>query len=336
MRPRVLATHWLQPEAEAFLRKFSELDMPPEDVAVFSARDIRERGRGADALMVCMADTVDSSLLDACPSLRIVAAAIKGVNNIDVAACTRRGIWVTACPDLLTAPTAELTVGLMLSLGRRLNAAQRDLREGFQGWRPRLFGPGLANRTIGLIGMGRLGRAVARRLRGFEAVLLYDDPQALSGAEEEELGVTRRDLPSLLADSDYVVLLAPLTPATHRLIDVGRLSGMRPGAMLINCARGSLVDEGAVAAALREGRLSGYAADVFAMEDWDASGRRPEAIHPGFLEQSDKVVLTPHIGSAVGEFRKSISLSAAEQIKAVFEGKRPASAINEACIGEKE
>lgn len=333
MRPKVLATHWLQPEAASFLREFADLDMP-SDGEVFSPAEIRARGREADALMVCMADLVDASLLDACPRIRVVAAAVKGGNNIDVIECTRRGIWVTVCPDLLTAPTAELVVGMMIALGRRLNQAQRSLRDGFHGWRPRLFGPGLAGRTTGLVGMGRLGRAVARRLSGFEMTLLYHDPQALSATEELSLGVARRELDELLSQSDYVVLLAPLTAATRHLIDRLRLSAMQPEAMLINCARGSIVDEAAVAAALGSGRLAGYAADVFAMEDWSLPGC-PSAIDPGLLEQPDRVVLTPHIGSAVDEFRQRISMATAEQIKAVFEGQRPDLAINDLHLGDK-
>jgi len=323
MRPKVLVTHWLQPEAEQFLHSFAEVLMPTQAEGVFPAERIRKGDADVQALLVCMADRVDAELLDAFPRLRIVAAAVKGGNNIDVPECSRRGIWVTLCPDLLTAPTAELTVGMMIALGRRLNEAQTTLRGGFTGWRPQLLATGLAGRTAGLIGMGRLGHAVARRLQGFEMDIAYHDPDRRA----ENLPFARLPLDELLARSDYVVLLAPLTPETESMIHTERLTCMRPGAMLINCARGSLVDEVAIARALASGHLGGYAADVFAMEDLNRPDH-PAAIHPELLALGNKVLLTPHIGSAVTEFRRLISLSTAEQIKVVFDGCAPPLAIN--------
>jgi phosphonate dehydrogenase len=235
---------------------------------------------------------------------------------------------VTTCPDLLTAGTAELAVTLMLALGRRLNEAQRLLREDFQGWRPRLLAPGLAGATAGLLGMGRLGRAVARRLQGFDMALVYHDLHPPPPEDEDALGVVACGLDDLLAESDYVVVLVPLTDRTRGLLGATRIAAMKPGAFLVNCARGSVVDETAVAVALEEGRLGGYGADVFAMEDWRLPDR-PRTIPEILLRQGDRVVLTPHIGSAVVETRRRIGLSAAGQIRAVFEGTRPSMAIND-------
>lgn len=327
MRPKVLVTHWIQPEIAAAMGDFAEVDAPRERI-VYPPEELRGRGHDARAMMVCMADMVDRGLLDACPNLRIVAAAVNGVSNIDVGECTRRGVWVTNCPDLLTAPTAELIIGMMITLGRRLYEAQAKLAQGFSGWRPILFGKGMAQQTVGLVGMGRLGRAVAARLNGFEMSILYHDRQPLTPAGERALGVRYCDFDGLLARSDYVVLLLPLTDKTRCMLGYEKLSLMRRDAILVNCARGSIVDEEAVANALELGLLGGYAADVYGMEDFLLPDR-PPGISRSLLRQRERVLLTPHIGSAVEDIRKRINLTTMEQIRAVLNGNRPELAIND-------
>jgi phosphonate dehydrogenase len=276
-----------------------------------------------------MPDLVDTALLDAGPRLRIVAGALRGYDNIDVAACTARGIWVTIVPELLAGPTAELGVALLLALARRTAEGDAFVRSGrFAGWLPHLYGRGLAGRTIGVAGMGQLGRALAQRLAGFEAKLAYTDIQRLDATLEATLGLAYVSLDELARTSDYLVLTLPLTPATLHVIDAARLATMPRDAVLVNLARGSLVDEDAVAAALANDRLGGYAADVFAFEDW-ARADRPPAIPAALLAAAERTFFTPHLGSAVGEVRRAIETAAARSVLEALRGERPAGAVNQ-------
>jgi phosphonate dehydrogenase len=284
-----------------------------ESVEPWDASQLRERARGCVAMMAFMTDHVDAGFLDACPSLRMIACALKGADNFDMAACRAHGVEVTLVPDLLTAPTAELAVGLMIALGRNILAGDAHVRSGaFAGWRPKLYGMGLDGACVGLIGMGAVGRAIAHRLRPFRCVLTYCDANPLPAHAEDATGVSRRDLETLLEASDYVVLAAPLSPATRHMINRDTLARMKPGALLVNAARGSLVEEAAVADALFEGRLGGYAADVFECEDW-AQTNRPAGVSRRLLDHPS-TLFTPHIGSAVSKVRLDIEMSAARDI----------------------
>jgi phosphonate dehydrogenase len=327
-RPRVVVTHWVHPEVVARLAEFCEPLMPSPEEGVWPQDRLHARARDAAGLMVCMADRVDEPLLVACPRLRIVAGVLKGPDNIDVAACSRRGVWVTVLPDLLTAPTAELVVGLMLAVMRRVVQGDAHVRGGrFAGWRPVLYGTSLAGATVGIIGMGRLGLAVARRVRAFDARVVYVDPEPLPGACERELGVRRVSLPELLAASDVVVPLVPLSESTCRLLGAGALGQLRSGAFVVNAGRGSVVDEEAVAGALETGRLGGYAADVFAFED-QRSSPRPAGI-PERLLAHPRTVFTPHLGSAVDAARRRLGRAAAAQVRQALAGQRPDGAVNQ-------
>lgn len=326
--PRVVVTHWVHPEVAARLAEFCEPLVPSREEGVWPLAQVRAWARDARGLVVCMADRVDEQLLDACPRLRIVAGVLKGHDNIDVAACTRRGVWVTVLPDLLTAPTAELVVGLMLAVMRRIVEGDAHVRGGqFTGWRPVLYGTSLAGATVGIIGMGRLGRAVACRVRAFDARVVYADREPLPATSERELGARRVLLPELLAASDVVVPLVPLSESTRHLLGAGALGQVRPGAVVVNAGRGSVVDEKAVAAALEAGRLGGYAADVFAFED-QRSPRRPAGI-PERLLAHPRTVFTPHLGSAVAGARHDMGLAVAAQVRQALAGQRPDGVVNE-------
>ncbi len=230
-------------------------------------------------------------------------------------------------PDLLTAPTAELTIGLMIALGRNILPGDRLVRGGdFCGWRPVLYGQGIDGSTVGLIGAGAVGKAIARRLAGFQTTLLYMDNTPLSPGQEDELRLCRVARGELLERSDFVVLCLPLLGDTRHLVNRDFLARMKPGAFLINTARGSLVDEDAVADALEGDRLAGYAADVFSMEDW-ALPDRPREVSARLLE-SHKTVLTPHLGSAVDRVRREIALQAAESMLQALRGEVPSGAVN--------
>ncbi|MFO7595390.1 MAG: phosphonate dehydrogenase [Desulfocurvibacter africanus] len=328
MKPRVVVTHWVHSEVIGYLEELCEV-VPNETRQSLPREEILRRVGDADAVMVFMPDSVDEAFLEACPRLRIVGAALKGYDNFDVQACTKRGVWFTIVPDLLTVPTAELALGLMLGLGRNVLSGDRHVRSGrFQGWRPTLYGRGLAGSTVGLIGMGAVGKALARRLAGFEAALLYHDPVPLTASEEQAVGARHASLDELLAASDYVLPLTPLTAETLHLIDVRALGRMKPGAVLVNVSRGSVVDEQAVAHALESGHLAGYAADVFEMEDW-ARLDRPQIIPEALLGDEQRTLFTPHLGSAVDNVRQAIAMQAAGNILQALRGERPQNAVNE-------
>ena len=324
-RPEILVTHRVFPETAALLRRSGRVVVPAR-AAALSPAVRRRHARTAAALLAFMPDHVDERFLAGAPNLRIVAGALKGYDNVDAAACARRGVWLTIVPDLLTAPAAELTIGLMIALGRSVRAGDRLMRTGrYDGWRPRLYGRGLAGETVGLVGMGAIGAGVASRLGAFGATLLYADPVALSRAAEQRLRLTRLPLDRLLARAGYVVLAAPLTRQTHHLLDARRIARMRRGALLINPSRGSLVDEAAVAAALATGRLGGYAADAFEMEDLRRDDR-PRAIVRA-LRAHPTTLFTPHLGSAVVAARRAIERRAAENILDCFAGRPPRDAV---------
>jgi phosphonate dehydrogenase len=326
-RPRVFLTNRVFSETIRFLEKLAVVDANLSDEPI-SGEEFITRASQASAMMVFMNDSMDAALLDQCPKLRVVAAALKGGDNFDVAACTARGIWFTIVPDLLTIPTAELAVALALGLARKVLVGDRLIRSGkFAGWRPVLYGAGLFGKTAGIAGMGALGRALAERLSAFGMRIVYSDPAALPAAMEKQQAAVRAEPTDLFAASDFVFLAMPLTPGARHFVDAAMLSRMKPAAILVNVGRGSLVDEAAVADALARGNLAGYAADVFEMEDW-ARADRPRSIHPALLAQADRTLFTPHLGSAVAETRLEIELRAARNIADALAGRRPADAIN--------
>jgi phosphonate dehydrogenase len=302
--------------------------LPAGPGEVFAPDTVADLAAGATGLITGMSDRVDEAFLAGCPGLRVISATLKGYDNFDAAACARRGVWLTILPDLLTVPTAELAVGLIIGVMRRVAEADREMRLGtFAGWRPRLYGAGLDGATAGIVGMGQVGQAVAARLRGFGTRIVYCDPRpvppsALAGAEMTRLGWF-----SLREVSDVVVLALPLTADTRHLLGAEALATMRPGAFLVNVGRGSVVDEDAVASALASGQLGGYAADVFAMEDWALPGR-PRRIPPELLAHP-RTLFTPHLGSAVDGVRRQMSHEAARQVHQVLCGQRPDHAVNE-------
>ena len=281
----------------------------------------------ADGLMAFMTERIDSDLLDQCPSLKVIAGALKGFNNIDIEACSEHGVIVTIVPDLLTIPTAELTVGLMIALSRKIILADQYVRGGnFKGWRPIFFGNSVVGSNVGIIGAGAVGKAIFKMLHGFDCRCFYVDPVALKPEEEAVLNVTCETLEYVLKEADFVILGMHLTADSFHIIDQEFLAKMKPGAYLINPARGSLIDEAAVADALLSGHLGGFATDTYEIEDWAIDGR-PGFVHPGILN-SERTVLTPHIGSAVDKTREAIELSAANSIILALKGEKPNTSVN--------
>lgn len=310
------------PETLDMLRAAGCTPEAPEGDEPWGHVELTRRCAEADALVAFMTTRVDAPFLAACPRLRVVAGAFKGADNIDIAACKAAGVWATIVPDLLTEPTADLALGLALALGRQVLPGDTLVRGGtFTGWRPVLYGEGIAGQRVGIAGMGRLGQAIARRIAAC-------GPARLMGCDSAGLpaGVEARDWAGLLRDSDLLVLALPLLPGTPGLLDGAALALLPIGARVVNVGRGSVVVEAAVAEALMTGRLAGYAADVFACEDLSQPGR-PAGIHPALLA-APNTLFTPHLGSASVAARRGIERTAVENALAVLAGRAPPDAVN--------
>jgi len=278
------------------------------------ARAMRE----ADGLIPCVADRISAELL-AAPDRRVKIVANYGVgyNNIDVGAAKANSVVVTNTPDVLTEDTADLAITLLLATARRLGEGEREVRSGkWTGWRPtHLLGTRVNGKTLGLIGIGRIGRAVARRAHhGFGMRVLYHDPYPLSDAEAAAIGAERRDsIEAVLGESDFVSLHCPATPETRHLMNAARFAQMRKGSILVNTARGDVVDEAALVDALGAGRIAAAGLDVF---------EREPAV-PAVLSSMQNVVLLPHLGSATVETRVAMGMRALDNLEAFFGGTAP-------------
>lgn len=326
-KPRVVVTHWVHPEVADYLSAFCDAAVPSREEGVFAPERVAGLAADADGLIACMADRVDDAFLDGCPRLRVVSATLKGYDNFDADACARRGIWLTVVPDTIIAPTAELAIGLTIGLMRNVTAGDARVRGGgFEGWRPQLYGAGLSGAAVGILGMGQLGQAIARRLAGFEATLSYYDERRLDSPAEQDLPVSFRSLDEVAATSDVLIAALPLTARTRHLVGAALLPRTRPGVFVVNVGRGSVVDEDAIADALVSGHVAGYAADVFGMEDWLLPGHPPGI--PARLLEHPRTLFTPHLGSAVDNVRRRMSLQAARQVRQVLDGLRPDHAVN--------
>lgn len=320
-RPKILITQRIHEEVQHRLAGYGDLDMNNTS-EVWPQAEVFRRAADASAMMGFMTDQVERELLQAAPQLKIVACALKGYDNYDVKACTEAGVWLSIVPDLLTEPTAELAIGLAIGLGRHVRAADAYMRSGeFAGWRTHFYGTGLHGSVVAVVGLGQVGQAIVQKLHGFGcARILGVDPQAKpSGVEMVSL-----DVAVVLAD--FVFVAAPLTATTHHLVGSPQFEQAKPGQQIVNVGRGSVVDESAVTQALKKGRIGGYAADVFACEDWQLTDR-PRAISSELLAQK-QTLFTPHIGSAVHRVRMAIEQSAADNIIAALQGKAPPDAIN--------
>ncbi|MGH2561577.1 MAG: 2-hydroxyacid dehydrogenase [Thermomicrobiales bacterium] len=286
------------------------------DGALMTREAVILASREADAILNQGEVRVDAGLLEQAPRLRIVANIARGFDNLDLDAMTRRGVWATNVPDAFTAPTAEVALGLMLMVMRRLAEGDRSVRAG--SWAS--FDPGrwdghtLVGKTLGLIGFGLIGQAVAERARAFGMSVLYHQRRRIDAS-----GAVWASLDDLLARADVVSLHVPATPETYHLIDKDAFASMRPGAVLINTARGSVVDEQALVAALQSGRLGGAGLDVAEQEP---------RIDP-VLRTMDNVVITPHLGGGTVESRLAARQHAIANVAAVLRGERPLSPLNE-------
>ncbi len=327
-KPVVYYTHKAPDPAKDLLVPFCEL-IEPDERRGLSKEELIHGARASDALCCFVTDIIDREIIDSCPELKIISLAGRGFDNIDVQAATTRNIWVTSAVESVE-PTADLTWALLLGLARRVNSADSFVRSGmFSGWvHPSPFyGSLVTGRTLGIIGMGQLGIAIARRARGFDMTVLYYDTYRYDETLDVKYNMTALPRDEILKRSDFVCLASPLTEHTFHQISQRELSLMKPTAYLVNPSRGSEVDEQAVAEALASGRLAGYAADVYEMEDMRFP-QRPDCINQDLIRLSDRTIFTPHLGTAIPEVRREIIKIQALNVLQALRGEKPAGAIN--------
>jgi glyoxylate reductase len=317
-QPKVFISRPLPQAAVERVAARCDCRMVAEDAPLAPER-LAEACRDVEGLMAS-AVRVSAEILAQAPRLRVIANVGVGYDNIDVGACTERGILVTNTPDVLTEATADLAFALLMAAARRVVEGDRYVREGrWQHWLwGLLWGTDLYRKTLGVYGLGRIGKAVARRARGFSMRILYHDLERATPEIEQELGAELVERETLLREADFLTLHVPLTPATHRLIGARELALLKPTAYLINAARGKVVDEAALVEALQSGRIAGAGLDVFEDEP---------RVPPGLLALPN-VVLTPHVGSATSETRLAMAMLAADNLLAGLEGRRPPNLVN--------
>lgn len=318
-RPRVLVTRLLPASPDAVLGPDADVDVFEHDRAPTRA-ELIDRGRDADALVTLLSDAIDGGVLDACPRVRVVANVAVGYDNVDVPAATARGVVVTNTPDVLTEATADLTWALILAAARRVVEGDRMVRDGaFHGWSPTmLLGMELGGRTLGILGFGRIGQAVARRAPGFGMRVVFSSRSEVPAAVRERLGATQVDRDALFEQSDVLSVHCPLNAETHHAVADAQLARMKPDALVINTARGPIVDEAALVRALERGALGGAGLDVYEEEP---------RVHPGLMRRSD-VVLLPHLGSATRDTRRRMAELALGNVAAILRGDPPITPLN--------
>ena len=314
MKPRILVTREVFSEVLDFLNNHfdvtpNQTDTPMSPEAL--ARALADK-QGA---LTTLSERIDDALLAKCPQLKAVCNIAVGFNNIDLKACHARGVMATNTPGVLDDSTADFTWALILATARRVTEAEYYVRAGkWTGWKLKQFlGTDVHHATLGILGMGRVGQAVARRARGFDMTVLYHNTRRLSAEVEKSCHAAYVSLDDLLARSDILTVHTPYSPATHHLLGAAQIAKMKPGAILINAARGGVVDDAALIAALQQGKISGAGLDVFENEP---------ALHPDFLKLAN-VVLTPHIASSSEATRRRMAMLAAENLVAALTTGKP-------------
>lgn len=318
-KPKIFLTRELPPESMQRLREQAVLTMNHEDRCL-EKPEIIAGVQGVDGLLCLLTDTIDEEILQANPNLKVVSNFAVGFNNIDLAAATRHQVAVTNTPGVLTETTADMAWALLLAAGRRVVEGDRLVRtRQWQGWGPlQLLGGDVTGATLGLIGLGRIGRAMVPRAKGFDMDVMYWNRTRLSADQEASLGVTYGQLEDVLRQSDFISIHVALNEQTRHLIGPAEFAVMKPNACLINTARGPIVDEQALVAALQDGIISSAGLDVYEHEP---------LLEPELYEMPN-VVVAPHLGSATIGTRTKMGNMAVENCLAVCRGERPANLLN--------
>jgi glyoxylate reductase len=314
MKPKILMTRKILPEAYEYLKEHTEIEVGAEDRKP-EKEEIMAKIKDKQGLLSLLTEEIDKEVMDSAPSLKIIANCAVGYDNIDIHHARKKGILVTNTPGVLTDTTADLTWALIFAVARKIPQADKFTRQKkFKGWELDLcLGKEITGKRLGIVGMGRIGKAVALRAQGFKIEILYFDPHRLSSEEEKKYKASFLPLDELLSASDIITIHASLNPQTHHLISKEKIKLMRKEAILINVARGPIVEEEALAEALEKGQIWGAGLDVYENE--------PE-IHEK-LFSFDNVVLLPHIGSASYETRLKMSMMAARNLIQGLKGERP-------------
>lgn len=310
-KPKIFLTRALPEKVMERLFSLYDVEMNEED-RVLDKQEIIAGIQGKDALLCLLTDNIDADIMDANPNLKMIANYAVGFNNIDIAAASDRGIKVSNTPGVLTDTSADMAFTLLVSLARRIPEADKFLRTGaWNGWGPQQFlGADIFGATLGIVGLGRIGKAVAKRAHGFDMNIIYWNRTRLSNEEEKELGLTYKTKDELLKTSDFVSLNVAFTPETKHLISQKELKLMKPSAYLINTARGPVVDEQALVDALRANEIAGAGLDVYEEEP---------KVHPDLMDM-DNTVLLPHLASATIATRTKMGMIAIDNLEAFFKG----------------
>jgi len=318
MKPKILITHKTFPEILDYLKKHTDYEIGALD-RYMTKSEITDKIKDKQGLLSLLVDTINREMMDSAPSLRIIANVAVGYNNIDIGYAKKKGILVTNTPGVLTETTADLTWTLILAVARRIPQADQFMREKkYKGWKLDLFlGKEITGKRLGIIGMGRIGKAVALRAAAFKMDIVYNDPHRLSAEEEKKYRASCLPLKELLSSSDIITIHAPLDTQTHHLISRERIRLMKKEAIFINAARGSLVNEEALAAALEKRQIWGAGLDVYE--------REPKVGEK--LLSLENVVLLPHIGSATYETRLNMAMIASRNLVQGLRGEKPENLI---------
>jgi glyoxylate reductase len=323
-RPKILVTQKVPDPAYPPLEAIGDVEANMEEGVIWLYEELLRRGPGHDYIFCLLTDNIDARFLEACvastPRLKLVANMAVGFNNIDVEAATRLGIGISNTPGVLSDTTADFAFALLMATARRIPEAEQYLRAGkYKGWGPLLFcGAEIHQATLGLIGAGRIGKLVANRASGFEMKVIYYDVYRMSAEEEATYNVTYMPIDDVLKQADFISIHTPYMPSTHHLISERELSLMKPSAILINTARGPIVDEKALVKALQSGKIAGAGLDVFENEP---------AVEPELMTM-ENVVITPHIASASLKTRTLMATMASDNIVTHFSGQRPPNIVN--------
>jgi gluconate 2-dehydrogenase len=319
MKPKVLVTREVFDETLQYLGQYCDVESNQADVA-FSQDELARRARDKDGIVCSLTDRIDGALVRGCTNLKAVANIAVGYNNIDVPACTEKGVMVTNTPGVLDDSTADLAWTLMLGAARRITEVERRVRNReWTGWRLKQWlGTDVHHATLGIVGMGRIGQAIARRAAGFEMRVIYHNRKRMAEEVERSLNASWKSLEELLRESDFVVLQVPYTPETHHLIGAAQLAQMKRSAILVNSTRGGVVDDQALIDALKSGVIRAAGLDVFENEP---------KLNPGFLDL-DNVVIVPHIGSSTEHTRRAMAMTAARNAVAALTGAVPPNLVN--------
>ena len=317
-KPKVYSTHQLFEEARKILdsncdmQYWTDSERPPRD-------EVLRRVTDKEGLICLLTEKINDEFLRSAPKLRIASNVAVGYDNIDVDACTKRGVVVTNTPGVLDETTADFAWTLLMAVARRVAEGEALARSGnWKGWNlDQLCGADVWGKTLGIVGFGRIGRSVARRASGFQMKVIYTDAVRVSEEVEKSLNAEFRDMNALLTEADFVSVHVPLLPETRGLFDAPKFFRMKPTAFLINTSRGPVIEEAALVSALENNKIAGAALDVFENEPF---------LHPGLKRPN--VVLTPHIASASIETRTKMAVMAANNIVALFKGQRPPNILN--------